>query len=39
MDYQFEMTPWEPTTVDKNIPISRNIIVKIQNMGDKKWIL
>lgn len=36
MNYQLEMTPQVSTVVDKNAPIPRNIIMKIQNTGDKK---
>lgn len=38
MNYQFKMTPWVSTVVDKNTPLPRNIM-KIQNTEDKKWIL
>lgn len=34
-NYQFEMTPWVPTTVDKTTSVPRKIIMKIQNTGDK----
>lgn len=39
MNYQFEMTSWISTVIDKNTPIPRNIIMKIQNTGDKEWML
>lgn len=39
MNHQFETTPQQSTLVAKNRPIPKNIIMKIENTGDKTWIL